>query len=293
MNNTVIILNPSAAQGKTILQKDIIEAEFKKHDIEYEFYVSKSAEDIKEVTLKYINLGYKNFIGVGGDGTIHYLAQNLAGTNCNLGIIPTGSGNDIIRTLNIKHDLVENVRIIKQGRISRIDLGIFNNKIYYVGVAGSGFDAEATRFANETRLPLKGKARYNFAAYKTLLTYKPKLFKLKYDGIERNAEVMMMVFANLKYFGGGMKIAPGADPFDSLLDICIIKKMSKISFAKSIPKVYEGTHLALPTVETFRTKEIDIECDSKLDVHGDGEYLGRFPAAKFKTAPKVLNIFMP
>jgi len=292
MNNTIVILNPSAAQGKTIQKKDIIEAEFKKYNIGHEFYISKSAEDIKEATLKYINLGYKNFIGVGGDGTMHYIAQNLAGTNCNLGIIPTGSGNDIIKTLNINHDLTENIRIIKQGKMSRIDLGLYNNKIYYIGVAGSGFDSEATRFANETRLPLKGKARYNFAAYKTLLTYKPKIFKLQYDGIERNIDIMMMVVANLKYYGGGMKIAPGANAFDNVFDICVIKKMSKISFAKSIPRVYEGTHLELSSVETFRTREIDIECESKLDVYGDGEYLGKLPAS-FKIVPKMLNIFMP
>ena len=292
MNNTIIILNPAASQGKAILQKDKVEAEFKKQNIDFEFYISKSAEDIKETVLKYLNLGCKNFIGVGGDGTMHYIAQHLAGTDCNLGIIPTGSGNDIIRTLNIKHDLAENVRIIRNGKTSRIDLGLFNNVIYYIGIAGSGFDSEANRFANETRLPLRGKVLYNFAAYKTLLTYKPKVFKLKYDGVERNVDVMMMAFANLKYFGSGMKIAPGADAYDNILDICIIKKMSKISFAKSIPKVYEGSHIELPTVETFRTREIDIECESKLDVYGDGEYLGRLPA-KFKIAPKMLNIFTP
>ncbi len=292
MNSTLIILNPSAAQGKSILQKDAIEAEFKKNNMDYEFYISKSAKDIEETTLKYVSLGYKNFIGAGGDGTIHYIAQNLAGTDCNLGIIPMGSGNDIIRTLSIKQDLAENIRIIKQGKISRIDLGLFNNKIYYVGIAGSGFDSEANRFANETRLPLRGKALYNFAAYKTLLTYKPRIFNVKYDGIERNIDVMMMAFANLKYFGGGMKIAPGADAFDDILDICVIKKMSKISFARSIPKVYGGTHLELPTVETFRTREIYIECDSKLNVYGDGEYLGILPA-NFKISPKMLNIFVP
>src|SRR5680860_230697 len=290
MINTIIILNPSSAQGKTILRKDIIEAELKKNNIDYEFYISKSARDIEETTLKYIKLGFKNFIGAGGDGTMHYIAQNLAGTDCNLGILPSGSGNDIVRTLNINHDLAENVRIIKQGKIARIDLGLFNNKTYYIGIAGSGFDSEANRFANETRLPLKGKALYNFAAYRTLLTYKPKIFRLKYNGIERNVDVMMMAFANLKYFGGSMKIAPGADPFDNMLDICVIKKMSKFSFAKSIPKVYEGAHLELPTVETFRTREINIDCESKLDVYGDGEYLGRLPA-NFKIIPKALNVF--
>src|SRR5680860_880361 len=80
MINTIIILNPSSAQGKTILRKDIIEAELKKNNIDYEFYISKSARDIEETTLKYIKLGFKNFIGAGGDGTMHYIAQNLAGT---------------------------------------------------------------------------------------------------------------------------------------------------------------------------------------------------------------------
>ncbi|MHB1347540.1 MAG: diacylglycerol/lipid kinase family protein [Candidatus Humimicrobiaceae bacterium] len=291
MKNTVVILNPSAAQGKTILEKDKIEAELKRNNIEYEFYISKNAEDIKLCTLKYIELGYKNFIGVGGDGTMHYIAQNLAGTDCNLGIVSSGSGNDIIKTLNISRDIAENIRVIKQGHTRRIDLGLYNNMIYYIGVANSGFDSEANRFANETKLPLKGKALYNLAAYKTLLTYKSKIFSLKYDGLERNIDIMMMVVANLKYYGGGMKIAPGADPFDDMLDVCIIKKMSKFSFAKSIPKVYEGSHLELSTVETLRTKEIDISCLSKLDVYGDGEYLGKLPA-NFKIVPKMLNVFM-
>ena len=156
----------------------------------------------------------------------------------------------------------------------------------------SGFDSEATRFANETRLPLKGKARYSFAVYKTLITYKPKIFNLKYDGVERNINIMMMVVSNLKFYGGGMKISPNADPFDNIFDVCIIKAIPKLTFIKSYPKVYEGTHLDIPYVEVFRTREISIECDYKLDVYGDGEYLGKLPA-NFKIVPKMLNIFTP
>ena len=292
MHNTIVILNPAASQGKTALEKEKIESELDKNNINYQIYISKSAQDIEETTRNYVNLGYKNFIGVGGDGTMHYIAKNLAGTDCNLGIIPTGSGNDIIKTLGIEQRLEENIRIIKQGKISRIDLGLYNDKEYYIGVAGSGFDSEVTRFTNNTRLPLKGKSRYNFAVYKTLITYRPKIFKLQYDGNERNINIMMMVVSNLKYYGGGMKISPDADAFDGKFDICIIKAMPKITFIKSFPKVYEGTHLDIPYVEVFKTNQISISCDYKLDVYGDGEYMGKLPA-NFKIAPSMLNLFMP
>ncbi|MCE5329956.1 diacylglycerol kinase family lipid kinase [bacterium] len=292
MNNTILILNPVAAQGKTILEKEKIEAELKKNNISYQIHISKSAQDIEETTKKYINLGYKNFIGAGGDGTLHYIAKNLAGTDCNLGIIPMGSGNDIIKTLGIKQKLEENIRIIKQGRTCRIDLGLYNNKEYYIGVAGCGFDSEVTRFANETKLPLKGKSRYSFAVYKTLITYKPKVFKLQYGEIERNINIMMMVVSNLKYYGGGMKITPDADAIDGKFDICIIKAMPKMTFIKCFPKVYEGTHLDIPYVETFKINEINISCDYKLNVYGDGEYIGKLPA-NFKIISGMLNLFIP
>jgi len=292
MNNMIVILNPAASQGKAVLEKEKIESELKKNNISYQMYISKSAEDIEKTTRNYINLGYKNFIGVGGDGTMHYIAKNLAGTDCNLGIIPTGSGNDIIKTFGIEQRLEENIRLIKQGRILRIDLGLCNDKEYYIGVAGSGFDSEVTRFANKTKLPLRGKSRYNFSVYKTLITYKPKVFKLQYDGIERNIDTMMMVVSNLKYYGGGMKISPGADAFDGKFDICIIKAMPKITFIKSFPKVYEGEHLDIPYVEVFKTGQINISCDYKLDIYGDGEYMGKLPS-NFKIAPRMLNLFMP
>jgi len=292
MDKTIIILNPSAAQGKTIKKKTEIEALLAKYNINYQIYITKNANDIKESTKRYLNDGYKNFIGIGGDGTLHYIANIIADTDCNLGIISTGSGNDIIKSFGINNEIEENIRIIKQGKTSRIDLGLYNNNQYYIGVAGTGFDSETTKYANETRLPLKGKARYNFATYKTLITYRSKIFNLKYDLNIREINMMMMVVSNLKYYGGGMKITPDADPFDGKFDVCLIKSMSKITFIKSFPKVYEGLHLQLPQVEYFKTNEIDIDCDYKLDVYGDGEYMGKLPA-NFKIAPKMLNIFLP
>ncbi len=292
MNKTILILNPSASRGTAIFQKEKIETALKENKIKSDVYITNSAEDVEKATENFIKEGYLNFIGAGGDGTIHYMIQKLANTDCNLGIIPIGSGNDMIKTFNIKPDINESIRIIKSNNIKRIDLGLFNKKVYYIGIAGSGFDSEVTRFANETRLPIKGEAKYNFSVYKTLVTFKPKIFKIKHDGVPESLNTMMMVVANLKYYGGGMKIAPDADPFDSKFDVCVIGAMSLIKFIKSFPSVYAGTHLSIPDVKYFKAEKVEIDCAKKFDVYGDGEYMGVLPA-EFETSPKSLNIFLP
>jgi len=289
---TIVILNPKASQGKAILMKENILSELSSQGIDFEMHISKSADDIIEASKHYLNLGFKNFLGAGGDGTLHYIAQVVAGTDCNLGIIPIGSGNDIIKTLGISNNIEESIKIIKKGKIKRIDIGFFNDSKYFIGYASSGFDSEVLRFANNTKLPIKGALRYNLSVYKTLITFKPKVFSMEYDGTFRDENMMFSVVSNLKYYGGGMKISPSADPSDGKFDICLVKAMGKMSFIKAFPKVYAGEHTQIPQVEIFRTQEIKIDCINKFEIHGDGEYLGVLPA-KLKILPGMLNIFIP
>jgi len=289
---TIVILNPKASQGKAILMKENILSELSRQGIDFEMHISKSADDIIESSKHYLSLGFKNFLGAGGDGTLHYIAQVIAGTDCNLGIIPIGSGNDIIKTLGISNNIEESIKIIKKGKIKRIDIGFFNDSKYFIGYASSGFDSEVLRFANNTKLPIKGALRYNLSVYKTLITFKPKVFSMEYDGIFRDENMMFSVVSNLKYYGGGMKISPSADPSDGKFDVCLVKAMGKMSFIKAFPKVYAGEHTQIPQVEIFRTQEIKIDCVNKFEIHGDGEYLGVLPA-KLKILPGMLNIFIP
>lgn len=286
-----IILNPAAARGKTLKIREQIEAELKENDIDYELYISKSAEDIFSVTRQNITKDYSNFVGIGGDGTIHYIANALAGTNKNLGYIPVGSGNDIAKNLGIPLDIEKACEVIKKARTKKIDLGLINDKYYYLCIAGAGFDSEVTRLANETRLPVKGPLKYTYAVYKTLITFRPKIFHIEYDHNQRQMELMMMVASNMQAYGGGMKITPDADPCDGKLDICIIKKMTKIHFVKAFPRVFDGKHIGDPNIEIFKADTLKIECDRKADVFADGEYICSLPVS-FKVMPKSLNFIV-
>ena len=289
---TLIILNPASAKGKSLEMKNIIESEFKKFNMDHEIHISKSLDDIINITKINLEKNFHNFISVGGDGTLHYMANVLAGTDKNMGAIPTGSGNDITTTLGITPDVEKCCQIIKKGKIKRIDLGIINDKYYYLCIAGSGFDSQVNYLANNTRFPIKGPLKYTYSVYKTLITFRPKKFFINYDNNKREIYGMMIAASNMPTYGGGMKITPEADPEDGLFDVCIIKKMSKIHFIKIFPKVYEGKHIYDKHVEIFKTAALTLDSEYPFSVFADGEYICKLPAS-FRIVPKKLNFIVP
>jgi diacylglycerol kinase (ATP) len=288
---TLIILNPVSAKGRAMEFRKEIESEFKKLKLDYQIHISESLQDMMNATKKNLKNGFTNFIGVGGDGTIHYMANILAGTDKNLGVIPTGSGNDIAVNLGLPSDIKSCCRIIKKGATKRLDLGLINDKYYYLCIAGSGFDSQVNDLANNTRLPVKGPAKYSYSVYKTLITFKSKKFFMDYDNNQREIFGMMITASNMPSYGGGMRITPDADPEDGLLDICIIKRMSKLHFVKVFPKVYEGKHIEDSNVEIFRTSYLKLDSEYRFSVFADGEYICKLPAI-FKVVPKKLNFIV-
>ncbi|MBM3709555.1 MAG: hypothetical protein FJW61_03940 [Actinobacteria bacterium] len=124
--------------------------------------------------------------------------------------------------------------------------------------------------------------------YKTLITFRSKTFSFKYDGNERNIDAMMLAVGNMTTYGGGMRITPEADPTDGILDLCIIKRMSKIHFIKTFPSVYEGTHINDSFVEYLKVKNIEIDSEYSFSIFADGEFICKLPA-KFEVLPKTLN----
>lgn len=288
---TLIIINPAAAKGKALGTKELIESEFQKIELDYHIHISKNSQDIFDTVKDNLNNDFSSFIAVGGDGTVHYMANALAGTDKKLGVIPTGSGNDISTTLGIPFDVRNCCQIIKKGKTKRVDLGLINDKYYYLCVAGSGFDSQVTDLANNTRLPIKGPVKYTYAVYKTLITFKSKKFFIDYNGNQREIYGMMIAVANMPTYGGGMKITPSADHQDGLFDICIIKRMSKLHFIKIFPKVYEGKHVGDAHVEIFQNDSFRIDSEYRFSVFADGEYICKLPAT-FKIVPKSLNFII-
>ncbi len=207
----------------------------------------------------------------GGDGTMHYAVQGLAGTSCALGVIPLGSGNDLAGTLGIPPDVDAAVERAVSGEIRRIDLARVG-ETWSVSYAGVGFDSEVTRYANEMKI-LRGPLIYFYAVIHTLVTFVPPRMRIVHDAGEFEGRVMFTVVSNLPRFGGGMKIAPDAQIDDGLLDLVIVKEVPKPVLLSIFPKVYNGRHVGHPAVRIVRTRRAEITIDRTMTMYGGGEPL--------------------
>jgi diacylglycerol kinase family enzyme len=119
---------------------------------------------------------------------------------------------------------------------------------------------------------------YAYAAIRALMAWKPARFTVRLDGREHRFEGYTVAAANTGYYGGGMNMAPAADPSDGLLEVVMIGNVSKRRFLANLPKVFKGTHVEQDSVDVQRAREVEISADRPFDVYADGDPLTTLPA---------------
>jgi len=240
--------------------------------------VSRRREDLAEQARRAAEDGIERLLVVGGDGTMHHAVQGLAGTATALGVIPMGTGNDLALALGTPRGLEDAVRHALTAPIRRIDL-IRAGDTFCVGYAGAGFDSEVTRRANQIRWG-RGRWIYPWSAIRTLLGFKPPLAKVTWDGSTFEGRVMFVDATNLPSYGGGMLIAPSARIDDGLLELLIVREVSRLTFLTVFPKVYKGHHVGHPCFLLETARRVEIEFDRDVDLYGGGEPIRLVPAGE-------------
>jgi YegS/Rv2252/BmrU family lipid kinase len=213
---------------------------------------------------------------VGGDGTLSRVADALAGTEAILGIIPAGTGNDFARTFGIPDDPIKACTVLLEGQTVAIDAGRLNGRLF-LNVVGAGLDAEVVADANRVFKKVSGKLGYLLALLKQLILYRPNSVRISVDNESLQAKVWLVAVANACYYGGGMKVAPNADPQDGLAEIVMVADIHRLTFLRLFPLVYSGKHIAHPAVRVLRGRQVLVECEKPLHVHADGEIYGTTP----------------
>jgi diacylglycerol kinase (ATP) len=239
------------------------------------FVVSRGAADLAEQARRAAEDGIERLLVAGGDGSMHHAVQGLAGTSCALGVIPMGSGNDLAAVLGAPRDLEAAVQAALTGPIRRMDL-IRMGETYSASYVGLGFDSEVTRVANQVTL-VRGPLIYPYAVFRTLAAFRPPFLRITHDEGTFEGRVMFVTLANIDRFGGGMRIAPMAALDDGMLDLVIVKEVSKLTLLSVFPKVYSGKHVGHPAVAFIRTRKVEITADRELDVYGGGELIRALP----------------
>lgn len=219
--------------------------------------------------------GVDALVVCGGDGMVHLGVQALAGTGVPLGIVPAGAGNDVARYLGLsRRDPVAAADRVIASRVRTLDLARCPTG-YFVTVLAAGFDAVVNERANAMSWP-RGQLRYGLAVLSELRTFRPLSYTLDLDGTTRKVEAMLVAVGNGPSFGGGLRITEGALLDDGLLDVVIIKAMSKARLVRTYPRLYSGTHTRLPEYERHRVRRVTVAAPG-VTAYADGERLGALP----------------
>ncbi len=271
--------------------------------------------------------GYRRFIAVGGDGTVHdvlegimfyiesrrLLGDGISLSDFTFAVVPVGSGNDWIKTTGVPNDVVRSASILKNGRISRQDVvkvsildpsALPEHKTlkisYMANVGGVGLDARVCDKVNrEKKRGKRGKRLYVSALLYHIIHRVPTFAKVFCDGKQIfNGSFLSMSFGIGKYSGGGMRQTPEAVMDDGLLDMTIIPDLPLLKIAREVPKLFSDKFWTVPELVTSRSRSITvIPCDaSRPDravagdlVEVDGEVVGHAPV-RFEVLPDQLNI---
>lgn len=275
----LFIANPASGRGKSVQTLPLVAVKMREHpSIYYRTYISEGAGSIKLQVQKAFEEGYREFVAIGGDGTISEIINGLTlvkNDSPTVGIIPAGSGNDLARAFKV--DIETSLEDIVRNNTRFVDVGVINNN-YFINSCSFGIDGPITKEAYRLKKKYPGKLSYLAAVLKNLSTFKPTKVTIKMDNQIIETEVLTVAVSNGPYFGGGMKVAPLSKINDGLLDLTIIKPMSGIKLLKSLPKLYTGKIHDVDAVSHYQVKSLEILPETDLMINIDGDVVGLTPA---------------
>jgi YegS/Rv2252/BmrU family lipid kinase len=285
----LLLVNPSAGGGRAAKLLPQLEGALRARNLDHRLVLTTSLQHGCEEARKAAAAGEIPVV-MSGDGLIGQIGGVLAGGDLPMGVIPGGRGNDLARVLGIPTEIPAAVDLLAAGPTRAIDVGEVNGR-RFLGVASCGFDSEANRIANQTRL-VKGNLVYLYSALRALAAWKPARFELTLDGDPRSFSGYSVAAANSKAFGGGMFIAPDAELDDGKLDVVWISEIAKLRYLANLPKVFKGRHVDNEEVTVLRAAEVTISADRPFAVYADGDPLADLPAT-IRVLPRALNVIAP
>lgn len=249
---------------------------------DYEIYTPESASDNTDFIKKYLEEHPEEetrFYACGGDGTANKVASGVVGhPNASMTILAHGSGNDYIKYY-ADLETFQNVNKVLHGEEHKVDIMKANDR-YALNATHFGLDAVVAKAMNKIRRHtiFGGKMCYPFAVVWGFLTGMRTKCTVYADGEKLNdGKICLCTVANGKYVGGSYKCAPKSKNDDGLLEVCLVKPLSRFRFPFLIKTYTEGSHLDNPRFQNLivyrRAKQVIIEGGKNFCVSLDGEIM--------------------
>jgi len=249
--------------------------------------------------------GADRLVAVGGDGTIHEVANGMlraldekADLPVTLGLAPVGTGNDFVKVVGRMRDLSAAIDVVLNGEVRRFDAARASwsgGGEYFVNAAGTGIDVEVVRVLDRTGG--RGAMVYVKALARALRKYRPIPLRLAVDGKVSDSRVMMIAIANGQSVGGAFRICPEARPDDGLLDICTVREMPLLRSILTAARIVRGHHSGLKSVTMQRGRhiEVSVPAGTQLFFQLDGELREPSDAGTLtvEVLPRALPVTVP
>jgi YegS/Rv2252/BmrU family lipid kinase len=286
----LLIVNPSAGGGRAARELPCVESELARLGVEHRTERTRSLEHGRELAVSAAGAG-EIAVAFGGDGLVGAVAGALRGTGGVLGVLPGGRGNDFARVLGIPLEPGPACGVLARGVQRELDLGEADGHVF-VGIASCGFDSDANRIANATRI-VRGNLVYTYGALRALLSWRPATFTVTLEDREPlTITGYTVAAANSKAYGGGMYLAPDASLEDGLLDIVITGNVPRLRFLRLLPTVFKGEHVKLPDVHVMRAASVTISADRPFTLYADGDPIAELPV-RVRTLPRAVRVMVP
>jgi len=300
-NKAKVIVNPVASGGRVGKQWPQLRDVLSQGGLQFAAELTQYPGHATAIARKALDEGFRYIVSVGGDGTVNEVVNGLVvegrvHPEVVLSIIPGGTGSDFVRTLGISRDPGQATQTTLGHQTRAMDIGEIRClrdgqplTRYFVNVAGLGFDSEVCVRVNRMSKRISGTVPYLTSLVLTLFAYQNKDVVLTFDGQQMRGRFNSVIVCNGQYFGGGMWIGPQAAADDGIFDVVILKDLNKLEFLLNVPRVYKGTHLTHPKVESFQAQEVHVEARQRMFIQAEGELVGEAPAT-FRVIPAALNL---
>ncbi len=307
---TRVIVNPESNRGRTRKRWGEIREGLRHFVREFKYDFTEKPLHATDLARQAIKDGTELVIGVGGDGTMNEIAngfyedRRMINPEATLGLVPSGTGCDLIKSLSIPAGLKGALQVITDAPSVRMDVGRVRYRTnegleddrFFLNIADFGLGGEVVREVTERRLQRKASS-YVRCLVTTMARYKNKRVRIRVDGENLpDGEYLIGAIANGRIFGKGMKVAPDARLDDGLFDAVLIRGFRFLEFCRHGWKLMNGSHVTHPKVSVVRGRRIEAWADDGEDVllELDGDQLGRLPAT-FEIVPRNLLIkgFLP
>jgi YegS/Rv2252/BmrU family lipid kinase len=305
-----LVVNPAAGGGRSGRLLPAVGEVLAEAGVRHQICTSASLEHARELAEAAAGRG-DVVVAFGGDGMVGGLAGTVAGAGGVFAIVPAGRGNDFARTLSIPFDAAEAARVIASGRERPVDLiavGAGGDEAVVAGSVYLGIPAVAAAIAAGSRFP-PGEMAYPAAGLRAVAGWRTTSFRLELEAATgadgetgpRAEEFSggVLVVANSRYFGAGMKVAPQADVSDGLLDVVFLRGGSKLAMLRGLGKLKDGSHVSMSHVSTSRARAVTVTAGRAVPGGADGEALAcASPLAagsplRIRALPGVLRVIGP